>query len=306
MTYLWQKANWPSFNWSSSALFDLLVKARFEQGGLLSMASSFVHSYEISENKAPLYKDLQNINLNAERLHGWQASLYPTGYSGVKKIKIAAFRSKDLTKLSLSHLRLNEELQKFLNWWSEPPVELDPVLRSALAFFWFLLISPYEDGNYDLACALSELALQEQEKTSARTYDISLQLFENSDEVWKKLEHAAHGSGDLTEWLVYYLELYLVAIRSAHAIADKNQSVDLFWKKLSTLDLNVRQRKVLNVMFDGQTTMTNREYVEICKTSRESAKRDLVELVTLGVLNLGEKKGRSASYWLETTYTFYR
>lgn len=301
MAYLWQKADWPSFNWSNSALLDFLVKARFEQGRLLSMPSSFVHSYEISENKGPLYKDLQNVNLNLERLHGWQASLYPTGYSGVKKIKIAELRSKDLTKLSLPHFRLNEELQKFLNWWSEPPVELDSVLRSALTFFWFLLISPYEDGNYDLACALSELALQEQEKTSVRTYDISLQLFENSDEVLQKIESTAQGSGDLTEWLVYYLELYLIAVGSSYAIADKNQSSDLFWKKLSAFDLNIRQRKILNIMFDEQKHMTNREYVEICKTSRESAKRDLVELVKFGILKLGEKRGRSVSYHLKSS-----
>lgn len=298
MTHLWQKANWPSFSWSSSSLIDLLVKARFEQGRLLSLPSAFVHSFEISEIKSPIYSDLVDFNMTLKRLHGWQASLFPTGYSGVKKIKIAELRTKDLIRTSLPNKHLNEELQKYLHWWREPPVEMDPVLRSAIAFFWFMLISPYEDGNYDLACALSELALQENEKTPLRSYDIAVQLVENRIVVLEQLEKCTAGDGDLTQWLVYYLELYLIAVRSAFAIADKNRNNEHFWKAASAFDLNSRQRKVLALMLDEKTEMTNRDYVQFCKTSRESAKRDLAELVKYGLLKVGEKKGRSVNYRL--------
>lgn len=298
MTLLWQKADWPSFRWSNSELIELLVKARFEQGRLLSLPLSFVHSFELNETKTALYKDLVESQMTLERLFGWQASLFPTGYSGVKKIKIAEFRNKELSQAPLPNKRIPDEVQKFLSWWGEPPVELDPVLRSGLAFFWFLTLSPFEDGNFDLACAFAELALQQEEKTQTRTYDISLQLSDNFDDVHKKIDAILKGSGDITEWLVYYLELYLVAVRSSYAIADKNQSIELFWKKFSRLDLNSRQRKILNLMLDESSTMTNREYVKLCKTSRESAKRDLTKLVTLGVLKRGEKKGRSVEYYL--------
>lgn len=298
MTYLWKKADWPSFSWSNSALLDLLVKARFEQGRLLSLPSNFVHSFEISDTKNSIYNDLSDPNLTLERLHGWQASLYPTGYSGIKKIKIAELRNKDLSSASLPNKHLDEELQKYLHWWHEPPVGMDPVLRSAIAFLWFIIISPYEDGNYDLASALSELALQQEEKTPLRTYDVAIQLIENKAEVLQKIEACSKSGGDLTEWLIFYLELYLIAVRSAYVIADKNQSTELFWKKFSSLDLNSRQRKILNIMLEEQTEMTNRQYVSLCKTSRESAKRDLAELVKLEVLKLSEKKGRSVSYRL--------
>ena len=224
MTHLWQKADWPSFSWSSSALMDILVKARFEQGRLLSLPSSFVHSFEISDIKGAIYSDLNDFNLFSERLHGWQASLFPTGYSGIKKIKIAEFRTKDLIRTSLPNKHLNEELQKYLHWWREPPVEMDPVLRSAIAFIWFIFISPYEDGNFDLACALAELALQQEEKTPVRTYDIAVQLSEHRSEVLMEIEKCAAGTGDLTLWLHSYLELYLIAVRSAYAIAEKNQN----------------------------------------------------------------------------------
>jgi Fic family protein len=302
MTYLWQKPEWPSFNWSSSALLDVLVKARFEQGRLLSLPTSFVHSFEISDSKKSLYQDLllDKLPFSIERLHGWQASLFPTGYSGVKKIKIAEFRNKDLLRSSHPKANLQEEFEKYLHWWIEPPVELDPVLRSAVAFFWFYIISPYEDGNFELASALSELALQEQEKLSLRPYDISIQLEENTELVAQKIENCISGSGNITEWLLLYLDLYITAVRSALTIADKNNAADLFWKKNSSFDLNQRQRKILNHLLDMNVEMTNREYVEICKTSRESAKRDLAELVRLGLLKLSNKKGRSVSYFIFT------
>lgn len=293
MTQISNKPEWPFFSWSSSALLDVLVTARFEQGRLLSLPTSFVHSFEILEKPQFIYQDLllkAQDPLTLERLHGWQASLFPTGYSGVKKIKIGEFRTKDLLP----------EITKFLNWWSEPPVELDPVLRSAITFIWFYIISPYEDGNFILAQALTELALQQAENTPTRTYDVALQLEENNEILIKKIETCVNEARDITEWILFYLELYTSAINAASIIADKNQSIDLFWKNNSQFDLNQRQRKILNHLLENPGPINNREYVKICKTSRESAKRDLSELVKLKILILGDRRGRSISYSLRT------
>lgn len=301
MTHLWSLPNWPAFNWSNSELMDLLVSARFEQGRLLSLPSEFVHSFEVSDIKKHIYADLQfaREKFDLEKLNGWQASLFPTGYSGTKKIKIAEFRTKDLQgRTSLPYQNLPEEIEKYLHWWHEPPVGLDPVLRSAIAFFWFLLISPYEDGNFELACSLTELSLQQNEKTTARCYDISLQLEENKFAINEVIEKMAISSGDITDWLKFFLEQYIVATRAAFIIADKNQNINFFWKKFSKLNLNVRQRTILNIMLEEERHMTNRDYVALCKTSRESAKRDLMSLVKEGILKLGEKRGRSVSYAL--------
>lgn len=300
MTQLWNLPNWPAFYWNNSDLMDLLVSARFEQGRLLSLPSDFVHSYEVSEIKKHMYADLTNKLLTQERLHGWQASLFPTGYSGIKKIKVADFRTKELHgRASLPYNNLPEEVDKFLHWWQEPPVGLDPVLRSGIAFFWFLLISPYEAGNFDLACSLAELALQEQEQTLGRLYDVSLQLEENKTEILKLTDQLVTRNGNITDWLKFYLSQYLIAVQSSYAIADKAQSINLFWKKTATFDLNARQRKFLNHFFFEGGTINNKTYVSICKTSRESAKRDLIHLFKLGLLRRGNKNGRSFHYLLE-------
>lgn len=296
MTYLWEKAEWPSFNWTNSALLDALVKVRHEQGKLLALGQSFVHSYEVSEQKKAIFADLFEPKHSYERLLGWQASLYPTGFAGIKKIKVGELRTKDLVRPSLPSKNLHEELQKYLHWWNEPPVELDLFLRSAMAFYWFILISPFEDGNYQVAAALAEKILQENENTKFRTYDLALQLEENEDAVINIIRSGATGNGDLTPWMVYFLNLAQTALTSSLAVAEHRVASDLFWKNISKYDLNSRQRKILNLMFDESLVMNNRLYVELCKTSRESAKRDLTELVKLDILKLGQKKGRSIEY----------
>ena len=181
--------------------------------------------------------------------------------------------------------------------WERTRIDAEAACRNGpLAMVWGAGIMTLPDGAVSAASATT--SLQQEEKTQARPYDIAVQLAENRSEALKEIEKCANGNGDLTQWLSFYLDLYLVAVRSAYAIAEKNQFADFFWKSASAFDLNSRQRRILNLMLDEKCEMTNREYVEICKTSRESAKRDLAELVTLGLLKTGEKKGRSVNYRL--------
>jgi Fic family protein len=307
MTHLWNKPSWPSFNWSSSELLDPLTQARFSQGRVLALKNPFVHSGEISDQKQSLYEDLLvPAPLSKERLNGWQASLFPTGYSGVKKIKIGQWRTTDRLSAGTRNAyaveaeSIEANFSLFMSWWQETPVDLDPLIRSALTFFWFISLSPFEDGNYTLACSLAELALQESEKSTTRLYDISLQLEENRSLTIEKLTKAQVGDGDLTEWIIFFLELHRQATLSAFAIAEQDNNESAFWKSISQFDLNSRQRQFLKQLYDSKiNSITNREYVEMTNTSRESAKRDLKELVSLGLLKQPSGRGRSVKYFIE-------
>src|SRR5882762_5676671 len=56
--------------------------------------------------------------LMPERLFGWHAALFPTGRSGVRKIRVGAPPAK----------RLEREMTAFLNWFNEP-ADVDEVLK---------------------------------------------------------------------------------------------------------------------------------------------------------------------------------
>ena len=74
-----------------------------------------------------------------------------------------------------------------------------------------------------------------------------------------------------------------------------------FYSSIATFSLNERQLKVLGKMAvmlpnDYAGGMTNKKYTAITKVSLATVKRDLKELVDLGILVPGEEKGRSTRY----------
>src|SRR5450830_884433 len=98
--------------------------------------------------------------LTLERLNGWQAALFPSGYSGLRKIRTGRLRGDEpmqvvsgpITKEkvhfeALPKERLAEEMQIFLKWWHTSLNQMDGILRAATTHLRFVTIHPYEDGN---------------------------------------------------------------------------------------------------------------------------------------------------------------
>ncbi|MCC2680264.1 MAG: hypothetical protein K0R29_2840 [Pseudobdellovibrio sp.] len=301
MTYLWQKGSWPSFYWTHGNFINSLVRARHNQGRLLALKQNFVHSFEMVDVRQPLFADWFAPGLDEQRLLGWQASLFPTGFAGIRRVSVGAYRLKDFGKASFPSTKIGSEITNWLQWWNEPPEDLDPLLRAAIGSVWFLIISPFEAGNFVLAAALAEKALVETEGLSYRTYDLSLQFEENEERIKEIVKEITEGDGDLSNWISYFLEMMNVAITSALNVSEQKDLSEKLWKQLAAFDLNIRQKKILNYMIEENQQMTNRLYKDICKTSRESAKRDLTLLVKMGLLSTGDSKGRSVFYTLNLT-----
>ncbi len=259
--------------------------------------------------------------LNPKRLHGWQASLFPTGYSGINKIQVGKWRTDGEPMLVVSgafgkekvHFEappsqnIKHEVDKFLNWWAKPPEPLDGLLRAAIAHLWFVTIHPYEDGNGRISRALMDMALAQDEKSSRRLYSLSSQIVEERNSYYDILENTQKGSGDITQWLDWFLKLYSRAIESSEKIIQKALTISKFWQEYSQLELNQRQKKVIQKLLEAEPTgfiggLTNRKYTHISKTSRETAKRELVDLEAKGIIIKNPGRGRSTSYSLNMNF----
>jgi Fic family protein len=201
--------------------------------------------------------------------------------------------------------RVAEEMASLFNWWEAtrpPDGTTDFILRSGIVHYWFVAIHPFEDGNGRLARALADLALAQGEGRVKRCYSVSAAIMENREKYYAVLDRTSKGDGDLTEWLSWYLQIHARAVEGSLATMEKALWAARVWQNLGRLEINERQRKVIGKLIEKgpggfEGGLTRRKYVALTRASEATAKRDLAELVSSGVLiPLGG--GRSVSYQL--------
>jgi len=255
--------------------------------------------------------------LTAKRLHGWQAALFPTGYSGICKIQVGQWRTGNKPMQVVSgpvgkekvHYEaplstvVPKEIKLFLDWWKRPPSQLDGLIRAGIAHFWFVTIHPYDDGNGRISRAITDMALSQDEKSSMRLYNLSTQIVKERNAYYNILETCQKGKSDITAWLDWFLEMYTHSIQASEGLIEKALTIAKFWQTHSKTELNKRQVKVIQKLLEAEPLgykggINNRKYVSITKISRETAKRDLVDLEAKGILLRNPGKGRSTSYSL--------
>jgi Fic family protein len=111
--------------------------------------------------------------ITEERLLGWHAALFPTGHSGISRIRVAAWRDDATGPMQVvsgpMHRRkvhfeappagqVPAEMARFLAWANGDTGE-PPLIKAGLAHLWFVTLHPLDDGNGRIARALGDLFL---------------------------------------------------------------------------------------------------------------------------------------------------
>ena len=261
--------------------------------------------------------------LTAERLFGWHAALFPTGYSGMHKIQVADWRDDREGPMQVVsgpmgrekvHYQappadsLKDEIKRFFLWWNKSRNEMDGILRAGVAHLWFVSVHPFDDGNGRIARTLTDMALAQDENLATRCYSLSSQIMAERDAYYKVLERTNKKDGDISEWLKWFLACMSRAILSSNRLLSNVMQKARFWKRHAQTDLNDRQRKAINRLLDAgpggfEGGLTNRKYAGVTHVSRATAQRELADLVNKGILRPNPGGGRSVSYglvWDET------
>ncbi|MFN0048029.1 MAG: Fic family protein [Cytophagales bacterium] len=248
--------------------------------------------------------------LTAERLFGWHAALFPTGYSGMYKIEVGCYRTGEMQIVSgamgkekihyeaVAPESIKSEMVLFLNWFNEED-KIDPVLKTAIAHFWFIIIHPFDDGNGRIARAISDLLLSRAENSAERFYSMSSQILEERKEYYAMFQKVQYSSGDITEWLAWFLNCLKNALLETDNTLQKVLRKSEFWKNHEFTSLNERQRIMLNKLLDGfDGKLQSSKWAKIAKCSPDTALRDIKDLLEKGILMQKEEGGRSTSYEL--------
>ncbi|MEJ2746280.1 MAG: DUF4172 domain-containing protein, partial [bacterium] len=149
--------------------------------------------------------------------------------------------------------------------------------------------------------AIADMALAQDEISDRRLYSMSSQIKAERDAYYHILEWTQKGSGDITEWIVWFLTCLERAILRSDAEIRKVQHKARMWQHIAHIGLNERQRKVVNKLLEAgpggfEGGLTNRKYRGLTKTTRETAKRDISDMVAKGILGKRPGGGRSSSY----------
>ena len=321
---------------SLSVLTEDVIKTSEIEGELLnadSVRSSIARRLGVDIGAlAPVDRNVEGVvemvldataNCNApvtrDRLFGWHAALFPTGYSGLVPIKVGGWRIDANGPMQVVsgpignsrrqrvHFeappanRLDAETTRFLAWANGATGE-PALIKAGLAHLWFVTLHPFDDGNGRIARAVGDLFLARADGSPERFYSLSAQIKRERKAYYDILERTQKQSLDVTEWLAWFLATLHRAVDQAQhnleAVLTKTRAWQR-WAAPGSAALNARQVKLINRLLDGfEGKLTSSKWGRIANCSPDTALRDITDLMQRGVLRKSDAGGRSTSYEL--------
>lgn len=253
--------------------------------------------------------------LDVDRLCRWQSALFPGGTSGIQRIEVGRFRSfQDAMQIVSGrpgrekiHYRAPDsinvplEMVRFLAWFNGPAAQ-DGIVRAAIAHLWFETIHPFEDGNGRVGRAIMDMAIAQDAQSGIRLYSMSRQLEQNRKAYYEVLNMAQRGSGDVTQWVLWFAGQFAEACIQSEALIDQALEKAHFWAAHVAHRFNERQRKTLQKLLDAGDGgflggLTAEKYCKITATSKATATRDLIALLNTGAL-ISRGMGKATKYYV--------
>lgn len=262
--------------------------------------------------------------ITSQRLLGWHAALFPSGFSGLTQIKVGAWRDDATGPMQVVSGALGRqkvhfeappaaqlalEMERFMVWANRASGE-PPLIKAGLAHLWLVTLHPFDDGNGRIARAVGDLFLARADGSSQRFYSLSAQIQRDQKAYYDILERTQKQTMDVTEWLIWFLSSLHHAVDDAqhmlHSVLSKNQ----FWQRWNAPNVapfNDRQIKLLNRLLDGfDGKLSSSKWASMAKCSTDTALRDINDLLERGVLRKSKAGGRSTSYELNQSESVKR
>lgn len=251
-----------------------------------------------------------------QRLVGWQAALFPTGYAGMYRVQTGDYRKHPDTEpmrvvsggfgrerihfVAPPADRVESEMNALIHYVESDELIGLPELKAGIVHLWFLTIHPFDDGNGRVGRTLTDLVLSRGKIFDPRFFSISRAILDKRKEYYRMLESTQRGDLDITPWLNWFLEVLSDALVRAIDGLNRTVAIARFWQKHAGSGLNERQSRILNMLMnDFRGKLTTIKYAKINKVSQDTATRDIRRLMELSILRVGPAGGRSTHYLLD-------
>ncbi len=302
--------HFPAFTWSPDVLNPILMRLRLKQTKLLERMETLQPEFKMQahneimrleagsnlqvENQVELekraalsllYTNQYNAELNLERLN----ELY--------KALIVLFNYQVVDNQQFSSGFHQKSLDQFLTWFNKPG--LDRLLKAGIAHLWFLSITPFEKGAGVIARIISDIQLAKADGTTHRYYSVSDQISKKKEEYQFILSQTQQGSLDITIWLQWYLHCLEGAYEHSETALAPIVKRANFWNTQNENSFNRRQQVIINKLLTGfDEGFTTTIYACIAECSRDTALRDVTDLLQNGVLLKEGGLGKNTRYRL--------
>jgi Fic family protein len=161
-------------------------------------------------------------------------------------------------------------------------------------------VHPFDDGNGRITRALTDMLLAQSDNSTQRFYSMSAQIRLERKQYYNILEKTQKGSLEITEWIKWFLTCLINALKDSEETLKSVLLKANFWKENAEVVINERQRKMLNKLLDGfDGKLTSSKWAKITKCSKETAIRDINDLILKGILQKESDGGRSTNYELK-------
>jgi len=245
--------------------------------------------------------------LTKERLFAWHGELFPVERTRLYPIDVGQYRKVGMQVVSGNMgrervcyeapvpERVPGEMERFIAWFNDPDIPATPI-KAAIAHFWFVCIHPFDDGNGRITRALSDMILARVEDSNLRYYSMSKAIYADRKNYYLELERAQRGT-DITNWLMWFLNTLLVAVKDSDTVIGNVLNKTYFWHIHEDSVCSERQKKILNIYlsgYDGKLTAKN--WARLAEVSLDTANRDITDLVEKKMLRPVQGNVRNIAY----------
>lgn len=175
---------------------------------------------------------------------------------------------------------------------------VQPIVKAFIIHFYIGYVHPFFDGNGRVARAFSFMYLLKQGYEFFKFFSISSIINKHRKNYYKSFIDSEENNNDITYFITAHLDITLDSIREVIDKLLREFHSQILEERLNKdgILLSSRQQKYLNLIERKETNITTiEEYRKKFKISYETARRDLMELESLGMFKK-LKKGKKNIY----------
>lgn len=169
------------------------------------------------------------------------------------------------------------------------PKFIHPIIKASIIHFMIGFIHPFKDGNGRTARALFYWYLLKKGYTSIKNISISKVILASRTQYDKAFLKTENDDNDLNYFISYSIKNIRVAFEKLQAYRDKKleerKKANYISYQLMEKGLNKRQADLLGYLYiKGQHNVTLKSYTDQHEIVRQTASKDLNELIKFGLL----------------------